>query len=305
MSACRIQGLNNIKHTKILKGSHASESGDLYEGVKTRVRSSVGDTEYFPIDIGLHQGSALSPFLFTIVMDELTREIQDEVPWCMLFADDIVLIDETRGGLCEKLEKWRHSLESRGLRLSRSKTEYLRCEFSGVGGDNGEVTMDGVVVPRVENFKYLGSIVEEGGDIDDDISHRIRVGWQKWRKAAGVLCDKKIPFRLKGRVYRMVIRPALLYGAECWQIKKTQVQRLMVAEMRMIRWMCGFTRLDRIRNVAIRERVGVAPLEDKLRESRLRWFGHVKRRCVNAPVRRCEKISLLQYKRGRGRPKMS
>ena len=106
-------------------------------------------------------------------------------------------------------------------------------------------------------------------------------------------------------MYRMVIRPALLYGAECWQIKKTQVQRLMVAEMRMIRWMCGLTRLDRIRNVAIRERVGVAPLEDKLRESRLRWFGHVKRRCVNAPVRRCEKINLLQYKRGRGRPKMS
>jgi len=78
---------------------------DMYEGVKTRVRSLVGDTEYFPIDIGLHQGSALSPFLFAIVMDELTREIQDEVPWCMLFADDIVLIDETRGGLCEKLER--------------------------------------------------------------------------------------------------------------------------------------------------------------------------------------------------------
>ena len=56
-------------------------------------------------------------------MDELTREIQDEVPLCMLFADDIVLIDETRGGLNEKLKKWRHSLEPRGFRLSRSKTE--------------------------------------------------------------------------------------------------------------------------------------------------------------------------------------
>jgi len=94
----------------------------MYEGVKTSVRSSAGDTEYFHIDIGLHQGSALSPFLFTIIMDELTREIQDEVPWCMLFADDIILIDETRGGLNEKLERWRHSLESRGFRLSRSKT---------------------------------------------------------------------------------------------------------------------------------------------------------------------------------------
>ena len=69
--------------------------------------------------------------------------------------------------------------------------------------------------------------------------------------------------------------------------------------------MCGYTRLDRIRNVVIRERVGVAPLEDKMRESRLRWFGHVKRRCANALVRRCEKISLSHYRRGRGRPKIS
>ena len=153
-------------------------------------------------------------------MDELTREIQDEVPWCMLFADDIVLIDETRGGLNEKLERWRHNLESREVRLSRYKTEYLRCGFSGREGEGGEVTMGGVVVPRVEKFKYLGSIVEEKGDIDEDISHRIRVGWQKWKKASGVLCDKRIPLKLKGRVYRMVVRPTLLYGAECWPIRR-------------------------------------------------------------------------------------
>ena len=110
------------------------------------------------------------------------------------------------------------------------------------------------MVPRVEKFKYLGSIVEERGDIDEDISHRIRAEWQKWKKTSGVLCDKKIPFRLKGRVYRIVVRPALHYGAKCWPIKKTQVQRMMVVEMRMIRWMCGYTRLDRIRNIVIGER---------------------------------------------------
>ena len=81
--------------------------------------------------------------------------------------------------------------------------------------------MGGVVVPRVKKFKYLGSMIEEGGDIGEDISHRIRVGWQKWKKAVGVRYDRKIPFRLKRRVYRMVIRPALLYEVECWQIKKT------------------------------------------------------------------------------------
>ena len=61
----------------------------------------------------------------------------------MLFADDIALIDETRGRLNEKLERWRHSLESRGFRLSRSKIEYLRCGFSGVERDDREITMGG------------------------------------------------------------------------------------------------------------------------------------------------------------------
>jgi len=173
-----------------------------------------------------------------------------------------------------------------------------------VEGDSGEVTMGGVVVPRIEKFKYLRSIIVERGELMRILA-AVLGQVAKTKKAVGVLYDKKIPFRLKGRVYRMVIRPALLYGPECRPIKKTQGQRLMVAEMRMIRWMCDFTRLDRIRSVGIRDRVGVAPLEEKLRETRLRWFGHVKRRSVNAPVRRCEAINLLHCRRGRGRPKMS
>ena len=58
----------------------------------------------FFITIGLHQGSALSQFLFAIVMDEITRAIQDEISWCMLFANDIILVDETRCGINVKLE---------------------------------------------------------------------------------------------------------------------------------------------------------------------------------------------------------
>ena len=96
-------------------------------------------------------------------------------------------------------------------------------------------------IPKVEKFKYLGSIVQQNGKIDEYINQRINVGWQKWKHSMGVLCDKKMPVGLKGKVYRMVVRPAILYGSKCWPIKNTQVQRLMVAEMRMIRWMCGYT----------------------------------------------------------------
>jgi len=82
---------------------------DMYEAGRTSVRTSGGVTNDFFIGRGLHQDSALSPFLFTVVMDELTRGIQDELPWSMLFADNIVLIDETRQGVNDKLERWRHT----------------------------------------------------------------------------------------------------------------------------------------------------------------------------------------------------
>jgi len=165
--------------------------------------------------------------------------------------------------------------------------------------------MGKVVIQRVEKFKHLGSIIEGKGDIDKDINHRIKVGWQKWWSSSKVLCDKKILVRLKGKVYHMTVRAALMYEAECWPIQKTQIQRLMVADIRMIQWMCSFIRLDRIRNEVIKEKVKVAPVEDKMRQTRLRWFGHVKKRSVHAPVRRCEHINLMHCKRGRGRLKMS
>jgi hypothetical protein len=57
---------------------------DMYDNVVTSVRITDGDTNDFPINIGLHQGSALSPYLFALVMYEVTRDIQGDILWCML-----------------------------------------------------------------------------------------------------------------------------------------------------------------------------------------------------------------------------
>ena len=115
----------------------------------------------------------------------------------------------------------------------------------------------------------------------------------------------RCPLILKGRVYCMVVRLALLYGAECWPVKKLHIQRMRVAEMRMIRWICGHTRLDKIRNKVMRDKIGMTSIKDKMREIRLHWFGHVRRRPMDAPVRRCEMIECLNYRRSRGKPKKS
>ncbi|KAL5170138.1 LINE-1 retrotransposable element ORF2 protein [Glycine soja] len=250
---------------------------DMYDRVSTSVRTQGGESDDFPITIGLHQGSTLSPYLFTLILDVLTEQIQEIAPRCMLFADDIVLLGESREELNERLETWRRALETHGFRLSRSKSEYMECKFNKSRRDDGE--------------------------IEGNVNHRIQAGWMKWRKTSGVLCDAKVPIKLKGKFYRTAVRPAILYGTECWAVKSQHETKVGVAEMRMLRWMCGKTRQDKIRNGDIRERVGVAPIVEKMVENRLRWFGHVERKLVDSVVRRVDQMERRQTIRDRGRPK--
>ena len=121
--------------------------------------------------------------------------------------------------------------------------------------------------------------------------------------ATEVLCDRNMPLSLKEKFYRTAIRPSLLYGTECWAIKKQHTHKISVAEMRMLRWMYGKTRMDKVRNEDIRSLVGVAPIEDKMRENHLRWFGHIGRRPTDAPVRSMEKIDIVQGKKIEGKTK--
>ncbi|KAK3515002.1 hypothetical protein QTP70_003250 [Hemibagrus guttatus] len=248
---------------------------DMYERSRTVVRCAVGQTEEFNVEVGLHQGSALSPFLFAMVMDQLSEEVRQESPWTMMFADDIVICSESREQVEENLERWRFALERRGMKVSRSKTEYM-CVNEREG--SGTVRLQGEEVKKVQEFKYLGSTVQSNGECGKEVKKRVQAGWNGWRKVSGVLCDQKISARIKGKVYRTVVRAAMLYGLETVSLRKRQESELEVAELKMLRFSLGVTRLDRIRNEYIRGTAHVGRLGDKVREARLRWFGHVQRR---------------------------
>ena len=86
--------------------------------------------------------------------------------------------------------------------------------------NEGVVSIEGQEIPKSEQFCYLDSIIHAEGDISADVTHIIKEGWTKWRNASGVLCDRRIPLRLKGKFYKTTIRPAMLYGTECWAVKK-------------------------------------------------------------------------------------
>ncbi|KAK3555243.1 hypothetical protein QTP86_010532 [Hemibagrus guttatus] len=266
---------------------------DMYESSRTVVRCAVCQTEEFNVKVGLHQGSALSPFLFAIMMDQLSEEVRQESPWTMMFADNIVICSESREQVEENLERGRFALERRGMKVSRSKTEYM-CVNEREG--SGTVRLQGEDVKKVQDFKYLGSTVHSNGECGKEVKKRVQAGWNGWRK--------KISARIKGKVYRTVVRPAMLYGLETVSLRKRQESELEVAELKMLRFSLGVTRLDRIRNEYIRGTAHVGHLGDKVRETRLRWFGHVQRR-ESEYIGRIMLDMELPGRRQRGRPKRS
>ena len=100
----------------------------MYNDCETLVSTRTGDTEYFHVGVGLHQGSALSPLPFIQIMDVLQAEIGKEPPWVMLFADDLVICKHSRAEVEIQLERWRETFESHGLRVNRGKTCHVQKE---------------------------------------------------------------------------------------------------------------------------------------------------------------------------------
>ena len=146
---------------------------DIYDDSITAVRCAVGVTEGFEVKVGLHQGSALSPCLFAMVMDRMTDDIREEAPWTMMFADDIVICSESKERVEEKLESWRYALERRGMKVNRRKTEYMCVNERQ---DKGTVKMQREEVAKVEDFKYLGSIVQSHGECGREVKKRVQTG---------------------------------------------------------------------------------------------------------------------------------
>ncbi|KAI5612903.1 hypothetical protein C0J50_4635, partial [Silurus asotus] len=203
---------------------------------------------------------------------------------------DIVICGESSEQVEKSLERWRYALERKGMKVSRSKTVHV--ESSGVVWLQGE---------EVEEFRYLGSTVQSNGECVREVKKRVQAGWCGWRRVTGVICDRRVSARMKEKVYRTVVRPEMLYGLETVELSKRQEAELEVAELKMLRFSLGVTRMDRIRNEFIRETSHVGCFGDKVREARLRWFGYVQRRDMDCIGRRMLRME-PPGRRKRGRP---
>ena len=116
-----------------------------------------------------------------------------------------------------------------------------------------------------------------------------------------MLCDRKAPVQVKGRLYKTMVRPAMLYGMESLPLTKKEEQKMEVAEMKMLRFTYGVTKMDQVRNEVVRGKLQVGEFSGKVRERRLQWKGHVLRREQEYVGKRVQRMSVGKRKKGRPR----
>ncbi|XP_064098055.1 uncharacterized protein LOC135209277 [Macrobrachium nipponense] len=141
-----------------------------------------------------------------------------------IMEKDIVLVAENKEELEGKLERLRYFLESRGLMISRKNTEYMSTQLEGdqqttIKSGRGDIK-------KVHKFKYLGSVIDNEWNMEEEIKNQIQCGWNKWGKVYVVICDRKVPIRFKGRVHKAGVRPAMPYELEEATTKENRRQNL-------------------------------------------------------------------------------
>ena len=307
----------------------------LYTDSRTKVCAAGGTSELFNIEVGVHQGSTLSPLLFVLVLEEVSKLVRRGGVWEMLYADDLVLTGESKQEVEQMFIRWKEVMELRGLKVNIAKTKLMvsgasddepvqmgryPCGVCGKGvGVNSilctrcgkwchkrcsglrtlNITQDfvcprctagprtireqpidvnGEVVEVVDSFCYLGDVMSCEGGVERSIKARTAAAWRKWKDIAGLLTNRHVPLKSRGSIYCSCIRPVLLYGVEAWSITKKLEETLQGCDRRMLRYMAGVSLSDRVASEEVANRCGVKPLLVVLRQSRLRWFGHVKRR---------------------------
>ena len=195
---------------------------------------------------------------------------------------------------------WRIGMESKGLKVNIGKTEVMVSSRRGTKANIKD--SQGTSLRQVNKLKYLGVTISEEGGSEEAVRARVSAAWGKWRDLSGVISDKKMPRKLKTKLYMTVIRPVLLYWAVCWTAIKKEEQILEKTEMRMLRRIKGVTLREKVMSVDIRKELGVTSIQEKVREMRLRWYGHMQRMEEHNEVRAVVDMR-VPGKRPRGRPR--
>ena len=280
----------------------------LHEGQRGQVKHNGALSDSFPISNGVKQGCVLAPSLFSIffsmMLHQAKEDIQDgiyirfrsdgslfnlrrllahtktteQLITELLFADDCALLAHTEAALQNLVDHFSEASKAFGLTISLKKTEVLFQPAPSQNYTPPHITVDGTTLNPVEHFTYLGSVMSNDATIDKDLDNRLSKASSSFgRLSKRVWKNHSLKLSTKIKVYRAVVIPTLMYGAETWTLYRRQVRLLERFHQRCLRSIMNIKWHDYISNEDVLEEAQLPSIESILLKHQLRWAGHVAR----------------------------
>ena len=280
-----------------------------YEGLSCRVVHGQQLTDAFPVETGVRQGCLLSPFLFLLAIDWImkttTARRRNGIQWTLWsqlddldFADDLALLSHTQQQMQDKTNILAKTSASLGLNIHRGKTKLLKVNT----GNTPAVTLNDEALEEVDNFTYLGSIVDKQGGTDADVRTRIGKARAAFIQLKNIWSSTDLTLNTKIRIFNTIVKPVLLYGAETWRTTVITMSRVQTFANTCLRRILRIRWPEKIRNQELWRLTKQQPIEEDILKRRWRWIGHTLRKPATSTTRQALTWN-PQGKRKRGRPR--
>ena len=283
----------------------------FYIGSEACVRVNGTCSTYFDISLGLRQGCTMSPWLFNIFMDKCVRKACDidiggirvgnlDVK-VLLYADDAVILAGNGQELQTMLTNLHRETDIMEFKINVGKTKV--CVFNREGNPSGtSFVLGGEVLEEVKEFIYLGRLFESSGKIGKEVDRRTAAGRRIIGGVNAVIRSSVVSKEAKVAIYKSVLVPTVLYGSECWVLQDSHRSKINAVGMDYLRGVCGYRRIDKVRNDRVLVECNVKGLLTKQAERGcLRWFGHIER-MPDLRVTKQIYEGTIEGRRNRGRP---
>ncbi|KAI5717757.1 hypothetical protein M8J77_010753 [Diaphorina citri] len=186
-----------------------------------------------------------------------------------------------------------------GLRVNEEKTEVM---FINTPEEN--ISINGKAIKTVQNFKYLGTVIQSNGQIDKDIQHRLNSASINFRNLYDrVWKPHELSLKTKLQIYETVVLSTLLYSSECWTTTTNHMNVLNAFHLRCLRTICRIKWTDRTPNEEVLKKTGMLSINNIIQKRRLRWAGHISRMDEGRTPHQVAFSELKKGKRQQQKPK--
>ena len=251
---------------------------------------------------GTGQGDIQAPPLFNVVINfamelamisksvsggfTLQKRLSSRIPAKYVtdadYADDLAVLDDSKDGLQESTNAIADYCSLGGLTINVKKTKCMNIakyhkQRRFTENEVLDIDVYGNPIDQVTSFTYLGSVISSDGSLDDELTTRIGKASGAFNTINNIWVNKGISLKTKVRIYKAAIITILTYGAEVWSPTSSQISRLEVFNHRCLRRILKIKWDDFVSNAAVRDQTVSCKVEEQIRCTRLRWFGHLAR----------------------------